>query len=344
MCYKINSLLHEPQYRFTIGIGHQTFGVTVSLSSGYHLQTNGPTERKIQEIGCFLQTFCHGHHHSWYQFIGWAEYAQNSLHQQSTELTPFQCVLGFQTHLFPWDVELSDEPAVDYWFRESERVLDEAYHHLRRAMGRRKLTADLRRSDSPPYQPGQKVWLSTRDIRLRLPCRYPVACTLYVGPFVIQKQINLVTFHLKLHPQYRIHPTFLVSLLKPYHSPVSPSTEPGPITELPLLLILEDGAFYEVRTILDSRRRGGRLEYLVDLEGYGPEERSWIPSDDILDPALMEEFHSNFPNHPAPRTRGRPPCRRVPRPSGAGRGEGGNVTDQPGSTTNLSQRSLSPEF
>ncbi len=170
MCYKINPLLHEPQYGFTIGIGHQTFGVTVSLSSGYHPQTNGQTERKIQEIGCFLRTFCHGHQHSWKLFIGWAEYAQNSLRQQSTGLTRFQCVLGFQPHLFPWDGELSDEPAVDYWFRESERVWDEAHHHLRRAICRRKLTADLRRSDSPPYQPGQKVWLSTRDIRLRLPC------------------------------------------------------------------------------------------------------------------------------------------------------------------------------
>ncbi len=187
---------------------------------------------------------------------------------------------------------------------------------------------------------GHPTGLSTRDIRLRLPCKK--LAPRYVGPFVIQKQINPVTFQLNLPPQYRIHPTFHVSLLKPYHSPVSPSTEPGPITEPPLQLILEDGAVYEVRTILDSRRRGGRLEYLVDWEGYGPEEWSWIPRDDILDPALMEEFH--FPNRPAPRTRGRPPRRRVPRPSGAGRGEGGNVTDQPGSTTNLSQRSLSPEF
>ncbi len=224
---------------------------------------------------------------------------------------------------------------MDYLFRESERVWDEAHHHLRRAMGRRKLTAVLRRSDSPPYQPGQKVWLSTRDIRLRLPCKK--LAPRYVGPFVIQKQINPVTFQLKLPPQYRIHPTFHVSLLKPYHSPVSPSTEPGPITETPLTLILEDGEVYEVRTILDSRRRGGWLEYLVDCEGYGPEERSWIPRDDILDPALIKEFHSNFPNRPAPRTRDRPPCRWIPRPSGAGRGEGGNVTDQSGSTTNLSQ-------
>ncbi len=38
--------------------------VTVSLSSGYHPQTNGQTERKIQEIGRFLRTFCHGHQNS----------------------------------------------------------------------------------------------------------------------------------------------------------------------------------------------------------------------------------------------------------------------------------------
>lgn len=33
----------------------------VSLSFGYHPQSTGQTERKIQQIGCFLQTFCHSH-------------------------------------------------------------------------------------------------------------------------------------------------------------------------------------------------------------------------------------------------------------------------------------------
>ncbi len=75
-------------------------GVTVSLSSGYHPQSNGQTERKIQDVGRFLRTFCHGRQNSWNQFLGWAEYAQNSLHQSSTGLTPFQCVLGFQPPCF----------------------------------------------------------------------------------------------------------------------------------------------------------------------------------------------------------------------------------------------------
>ncbi|KAK3545117.1 hypothetical protein QTP70_000990 [Hemibagrus guttatus] len=88
-------------------------GVTISLSSGYHPQTNGQTEQKIQEVSRFLRTFCHSHQESWNQFLGWAEYAQNSLRQSTTGLTPFQCVLGYQPPLFPWDGEPSDVPAVD---------------------------------------------------------------------------------------------------------------------------------------------------------------------------------------------------------------------------------------
>ncbi|KAK3520635.1 hypothetical protein QTP70_029419 [Hemibagrus guttatus] len=221
-------------------------GVAVSLSSGYHPQTNGQTERKIQEIGRYLRTFCHGHQDSWSQYLGWAEYAQNSLRQPSTGLTLFQCVLGYQPPLFPWSGEPSNVPAVDYWFRESERVWDSAHHQLQRALRRHRWKADLRRSEAPIYQPGQKVWLSTRDICLRQPCRK--LGPRFIGPFTILKQINPVTYKPQLPPEYRIHPTFHVSLLKPHHPSVSPSTEPGSdAAEPPLPLLLDDGAAYGVR-------------------------------------------------------------------------------------------------
>ncbi len=93
-------------------------GVTISLSSGYHPQSNRQTERKIQEIGRYLRTFCHGHHNSWNRFLARAEHAQNSIRQPSV----VQCVLGYQPPLFPWSGELSEVPSVTHWFQESERV------------------------------------------------------------------------------------------------------------------------------------------------------------------------------------------------------------------------------
>ncbi len=73
--------------------------------------------------------------------------------------------------------------------------------------------ADRRRRANPNYRPGQWVWLSTRDLRLRLPCKK--LSPRYVGPFKILREITPVSFRLALPSNYRISSTFHVSLLKP---------------------------------------------------------------------------------------------------------------------------------
>ncbi|KAK3550529.1 hypothetical protein QTP70_000030 [Hemibagrus guttatus] len=116
-------------------------GIGVSMSSGYHPQSNGQAEHLNQEIGRFLRTYCSREQQRWSEFLPWAEYAQNSLIHSSTGLTPFQCVLGYQPPLFPWSGEPFDVLVVEEWYRLSQEVWERAHVQLQRPVRRQRIAS-----------------------------------------------------------------------------------------------------------------------------------------------------------------------------------------------------------
>lgn len=108
----------------------EKLGITVSLTSGFHAQSNGQVERLNQGNGRYLRTYCVNKQNDWARYVPWVEYAQNSLKHSATNLTPFQCVLGFQPSLFPWNPNVTGINAVDEWFTHSEQVWESAHQRL----------------------------------------------------------------------------------------------------------------------------------------------------------------------------------------------------------------------
>lgn len=271
-------------------------GVSVSLSSGWHPQTNGQSERLNQQLKTSLQLLCAREPTSWSRNLVWAEFAHNTLKSSATGLSPFEVVFGYQPPLFSSQEREVSVPSA----HASVRRCHQAWRRARRALlcsveGYCK-AANKRRTPAPNYRVGQRVWLSTAKMPLRVENRK--LAPRFVGPFPITKVVNPVAVRLRLPRPLRVHPTFHVSRVKPVQS----SAFSQPINPPPPARFIEGGPVFTVRRLLKCRRRGRGYQYLVDWEGYGPEERSWVPARFILDPSLISQFHREHPEqsgHPS---------------------------------------------
>ncbi|KAL0159635.1 hypothetical protein M9458_043360, partial [Cirrhinus mrigala] len=269
-------------------------GTTSSLSSGHHPQTNGQTERANQQLERFLRCFAGEHQRSWARYLVWAELSNNLHTSSATNLSPFEVCYGYQPPVFEHQEPEVDVPSAQQLVRRCRRLWNHARTAIQKANQR--YTTQHRRRHPPGrlFHVGDRVYLSTRNIHLKTDSKK--LTPRFIGPYKITHRLNPVTFRLQLPASLRIHPVFHQSQLKHvFFSPLSPQ-----VTAPPPVRIIDGGPAYTVRRILDSRTRGRGTQYLVDWEGYGPEERSWVPGRFILDPTLIQDYRRRVSSAPGP--------------------------------------------
>ncbi|KIK13097.1 hypothetical protein PISMIDRAFT_18236 [Pisolithus microcarpus 441] len=80
---------------------YKSLGVQSKLSTAYHPQTNGESERVNQELETYLRCYCTEHPNSWSSKLPDAEFAHNSRIHSIHQQTPYSLLYGYDPSPYP---------------------------------------------------------------------------------------------------------------------------------------------------------------------------------------------------------------------------------------------------
>jgi hypothetical protein len=268
------------------------------LSTAFHPQTDGQTERQNQTMEQYLRAFINYEQDNWVSLLPLAEFAYNNSVHASTKRTPFEANYGYHPRMQfrpPKPSTVLKALSADRFIqrlRESHdqlrlSILDAQKQHNKHAGGK-----DVH------FTVGDKVWLSTKNIRTARQSKK--LDHKRVGPYPVTAIINKNAYRLDLPTSMKIHNVFNVALLDKYTEPVpgQPTPEPQPV------IVTPGEEEWEVERVLDSRYRYRKLQYLVQWAGYTYIRTTWEPAENLENAAdLIADYHRANPTKPQPTRR-----------------------------------------
>lgn len=281
------SILSDRDPRFTANFWRAFWGrlgSKLTMSTAYHPQTDGQTERANRTLEEMLRSYVNSNQTDWDQHLATLELAINNSKQASTGFSPFYLNAGQEVRL-PLDQELpssENNPTAVERIARMRRDWGAAVANIRKAQDRQAKYADQHRR-AAAFVVGDRVLLSTAHLKMVGAARTPKFSAKYIGPFEVKRVVGSNAYELDLPPQMQIHPVLNISRLKAYHDgaqlfPDRPQAHHRPPPEL----VREDGAeMFEVDKLLAVRGVGRRLEYLVRWKGYPDWEATWQPAKEL---------------------------------------------------------------
>jgi len=190
-------------------------GIQPSMSSAYHPQTDGQTERITQVIESYLQSYCNYKQNDWTSMLAMAVYAYNNSKHSSTKISPLYVNYGLEPcTTWPMEIQfrnLASELYGHYMTSVHERLRE----RLAESVEMMKKHYHEKRKTMEPLENGELVILNGWNIRAKHRCKKLEDKML--GPFeVLLVASNLRYCKLKLPDSGKIHPVFNIDLQERY--------------------------------------------------------------------------------------------------------------------------------
>src|SRR5712671_1459960 len=259
-------------------------GVSQNLSTAFHPQTDGLSERKNQWIEQYLHLLTAGQQDDWSQWLSIATAVHNDWTNDTLGMSPNEALLSYRPRLFP----AQPVPTLNESAEERINTL-----HQKRAQAIAAINHAAKTSSTPKdiFKLNDQVWLESKH--LALPHQSKKLAPKRVGPFRITKVISPVAFQLDLPSSWHIHDVFHASLLTPYHE----TTAYGPNFIKPPPDLIDGEEEYEVEAVLNHRVFGRRrqVQYLIKWKGYPHSDNTWEPLENIHAEDLVKAYHKKQP-------------------------------------------------
>ena len=239
-----------------------------------------------------MRSFIDHKQESWPECLAMAEFAYNNKAQASTKASPFFVNTGKHLRMGFEPRREGKHPAATEFVEKMKGIHEEAQAALKKSQDDMKVYADRKRSEAPHYKVGNKVMFSTKDLALaNRPTRKFMEK--WIGPYKVKKIVSTNAIELEFpKTMAHVHPVVNVSRVKPWKAPMEGQIKPPPPP-----VMIEGEKEYEVEEIIDSRKRRGKLEYLVQWKGYTAEERTREPAANVQNgPEKIDEYRKKYPD------------------------------------------------
>ncbi|KAJ1599477.1 hypothetical protein NDA14_002828 [Ustilago hordei] len=263
----------------------EQMGVKHSLSTAYHPQTDGQTERVNQVIEQYLRMYCNYEQNDWANLLDTAAFVYNNTVHNSIGVSPFFACYGWNPKAhpdIPQRLGVNDPGRFEYLMDGKERC-KYLQEQIREAQ-RRSVNQYNRKHKDIEFKVGDMVYINRRNWKTRRPT--PKLDTRFAGPYPVQERVGRRAYRITLPANLRVHDVFHVSMLEPARTSSLPQRAEQPtIPSLP-----DEDLDFEVEALIDKRSHNGTTEYKVLWRGYSEEAASWEPVENLNCPDLIQEY------------------------------------------------------